>query len=439
MSLRPRSGVGPVAAVALAVALMAGGGVAAAARPAASRQAAGASRGAGTGARDSVLARVGRELITRRMVQQRIDELPEPYRTNYGTLDGRRQFLDRLIEERTWLLGAHKHGVDMRPDVRRQIDQTERDLVIRTYVNEVMAGNPAPTDSEARAQYDAHLADYKVPASLTLSHVLSKSESDARRVLAWARSGQDWKKLVSRFTTDSLTRTTGGTLGTVTREGLFTGLGPQPALAESAFALADARGAEKAAGALGGPWKSARGWHVVRIDEFRPESTRPFDQVRTVIMRQISQSRNQDYYRKRLDAEKAGLGFSIDSAAVNDFVAQKKTAQELFKEGQEAGPPTARIAAYQKLLKDYPDSDVSAQAQFMIGFIYSEELKDYDEADKAFHALLDHYPKAELAESARWMIAHMRTDEAPSFMNLEADSSAHATPSRGARRPSGRP
>jgi hypothetical protein len=354
-------------------------------------------------------------------------------------VDGRRQFLDRLIEERTWLLGARKHGVDTRPDVRRQIDQTERDLVIRTYVNEAMAGNPAPTDSEARAQYDAHAADYRVPGSLTLSHVLSKTEGDARRVLGWARTGQDWKKLVARFTTDSLTRTTGGGLGTVTREGLFTGLGSQPALAESALALASARGEEKAEGVIGGPWKSARGWHVVRIDEFRPESARPFEQVRNVIMRQISQSRNQDFYRKRLDAEKADLGFSIDSAAVEDFVAQKKTAQQLFKEGQEAGPPTTRITAYQNLLKEYPNSDVSPQAQFMIGFIYSEELKDYDQAEKAFHTLLDRYPKAELAESARWMIAHMRTDEAPSFMNLEADSSAHATQSRGARRPAGRP
>ena len=118
--------------------------------PAHAAKAAASKAAASRGGRDSVLVRVGREAITWREVQRRIDELPEPYRTNYGTVDGRKQFLDHLIEERVWLLGARKHGVDTRPDVRQQIEQSERDLVIRTYVNEVMAANSSPSDSEAR-------------------------------------------------------------------------------------------------------------------------------------------------------------------------------------------------------------------------------------------------------------------------------------------------
>ena len=223
----------------------------------------------------------------------------------------------------------------------------------------------------------------------------------------------------------------------MTRDGIFAGIGAQPALAESAFALATAPG--QGAGAIGGPVKTARGWHIFRIDGVKPESTRPFDQVRSVILRQLTQTRNQDLYRQRLADEKKSLGFSADTAAIADFVAQKKTAQELFREGQEAGAPTARIAAYRRLLQEYPDSEVSPQAQFMIGFIYSEELKNYDEAAQAFRALLKQYPKSELADSARWMIEHMRTEEAPPFMNLEADSSARVAPANDARRRSGKP
>ena len=166
--------------------------------------------------------------------------------------------------------------------------------------------------------------------------------------------------------------------------------------------------------------------------------TRPFDQVRNVIMRQLNQESNQDYYKTRLAEEQKTLGMSVDSAAIKDFVAQRKTAQELFKQGQEAGPPTTRIAAYRQLLQEYPDSDVSPQAQFMIGFIYSEELKDYDQAEIAFRDLIKKYPNAELVDSAKWMLEHMRTEDAPSFMNLDADSAARATPA-GARRPSGKP
>jgi tetratricopeptide (TPR) repeat protein len=282
-----------------------------------------------------------------------------------------------------------------------------------------------------RAYYDAHRADYLQPATVTLSHILLKTEADARRVKGFAKAGQDWAKLVTRFTTDSLSRVGGGALGTVTREGAFGSLGAQPALAESAFALGSH--------AIGGPYKTARGWHVIKVDTVRAETTRPFEQMRARIAQQLGQTRAQDFYKKRLAEEKAALGFTEDSTAINAFVSQKESAQELFRRAQEAGPPQARLDAYRQVVQEYPDSNVSPQAQFMVGFINSEELKNYTEAETAFRELLSRYPKSELAESARWMIDHMRTEEAPTFMNLEADSSAHAAPAAGAKRRSGKP
>ena len=380
---------------------------------------------------DTVLARVGGERITRAEVQQRLDELPEPYKGNFSTPEGRQQFLDRMLEERVWLLGARKSGVDRRPELRRQLEQAERDLLIRTYVNEIMAANPAPADSEALAYYDAHLADYRTPATVTMSHILLKTEPQARRARQRAGGREAWKQLVTAHSVDSVTRATAGALGTVTRDGHFAAIGQQSALAESAFAL----GTAGSPGVIGGPYRTDRGWHVIKVDAVKPESVRPFDQVKSLILRQLSQSRSQDFYKGRLAAEKSALKFSIDSVAVRDFLAQRKSAQELFREGQEAGAPTARIAAYRRLLQEYPESEVSPQAQFMVGFIYSEELRNHDEADKAFQELLRRYPNSELAESARWMIKNMRTEDAPAMMSVESDS-IRSAPSTGAR---GRP
>ena len=209
----------------------------------------------------------------------------------------------------------------------------------------------------------------------------------------------------------------------MTREGNFAAIGGQPALAESAYALGMRAPPAGGPGAIGGPFKTDRGWHVIKVESAKAESTRPFDQVRTLILRQISQSRTQDYYRARLAQEKVSLGLTVDSSAVKEFVSQKKTAQQLFKEGQEGGPPTVRIAAYRRLLEEYPDSEVSPQAQFMLDFIYSEELKNYDEAEKAFKELLRRYPRSELVESAHWMIDNMRSEDAPALTGAESDSS----------------
>ncbi len=369
------------------------------------------------GAADSnrVLVRVGAESITRGDVQRRIASLPEQFRSNYTTPEGRQQLVDRMVEEKVWMQLAIKDGVANRPAVKQQIDQQRRDLIIRTYLNDVMAASPAVSDSEARAQYDSHLADYRVPGTVTLRHILLKKEADAKRVLLAAKApNAKWDDLVKRWSVDTLTRATGGNLGTVTKEGQFAAIGPQPALAEAAFTLGD--------GKIGGPYKTDKGWHVIKVDTVKPETTRPFDQLKAIIARQLGSQRQQDYYKDHLDQARRSLGVKPDSAAIKSFVSQRKTAREQFNEAQALTAPQARIDAYEKLLRDYPDSEVSPQAQFMVGFINSEELKSYDAADKAFHELLRRWPKAELASSAKWMIEHMRSEEAPAFINLDADS-----------------
>lgn len=363
-----------------------------------------------------VLVRIGTETITRGDVQRRIDQLPEQFRSNYATPEGRQQLLDRMIEEKVWLQKASQAGVAARPAVKEQLDQQRRDLLIRTYLNDVMASNPAAPDSEAQAYYQAHLDEYRVPASATVRHILLRKESDAKSVLrlAGARNA-NWDALVKRWSVDTLTKQSGGSLGSVTREGQFASIGAQPALAESVFTLE--------AGQVGGPWQSERGWHVVKAEAIKPESVRPFEQVRQLITRQLNSQRSQDFYKSQLDGARKSLGVRPDSAAIGAFISQRKTPREVFNEAQTIQSPQARIEAYEQLLRDHPESEVSPQAQFMVGFIRSEELKDYEGAERAFRTLLQRWPKAELSASAQWMIEHMRSEEPPAFIPLEGEAS----------------
>ena len=180
---------------------------------------------------------------------------------------------------------------------------------------------------------------------------------------------------------------------------------------------------------------------MIKVDAVRPESVNPFEQMRPMIQRQISSQRAQDYYKSLLEKARKDIGVVTDSAAIRGFVSQRKGAREMFREAQEMQAAAERIAAFRAVVSTYPDSEVSAQAQFMVGFIYSEELKNYDEAEKAFRLVLSHYPKSELAASAQWMVEHMRTEEAPEFVTQGADSTAPkaAPPGRtkGARNRSG--
>ena len=402
--------------LALAIAVVAAGAVSAAPKPKKSAKSSKSAKATQpVNDSDRVLVSIGKDVITPRHLDARLQELPEQYRAQYSTPEGRKQLLDRLVEERVWLADADAHGVTRRPELLRQIEAQKRDLLIRTWVNEVMAKNAPPSDSEAKVYYDEHLQEWKTPANVTLRHIQSKSESDAKKVLSQARAkGADWDKLVKKHSLDTLTKANGGSLGTATREGGFAGLGPQPALVDSALAYPP--------GAIAGPWKTDKGWHVVKIENVRQETVRDFDQVRSFIVRQLGQERTQRYYRDHLTRIKEEYGVTPDSQAIRNWMSAKKTPREMFQDAQNAGDAPARIAAYRRLVDEYPDADVTPQALFMVGFIYSEEQKDYDQAERVFRELLQRYPKSELAASAQWMVDHMRTDEVPDFLN--ADSAA---------------
>jgi len=366
---------------------------------------------------DVVLVRIGNDTVTPRDLANRLQELPEQYRAQYTTPDGKQKLLDRLVEEKVWMRDADANGVTRRPDVIRQIEASKRDLLIRTWVNEVMAKNAPPSDSEAKVYYDAHKDEWKTPANVTLKHIQLKTQADAKRVLGLAKAkGADWDKLVKQYSADTLTKVNGGSLGTATRDGGFVGLGVQVALVDSAMALG--------AGKIGGPWKTDKGWHVVKVESVREESIRDFDQVRSFIVRQIGQERTQTYYQDQVTRLKSQYKVSPDSSAIKNWMSAKKSARDMFQEAQSAGDADTRITAYRKVVDEYPDADVTPQALFMVGFINSEEKKDYDAAERVFRELLQKYPKSELAASAQWMVDHMRTDEVPDFLHADSTGSA---------------
>ncbi len=66
-----------------------------------------------------------------------------------------------------------------------------------------------------------------------------------------------------------------------------------------------------------------------------------------------------------------------------------------------------------------PENERCDQAQFLIGFTFSEQLKDYDAARSAFSRLVENYPESELADDAEWMIENM---EIPIEEFIPADS-----------------
>ena len=118
---------------------------------------------------------------------------------------------------------------------------------------------------------------------------------------------------------------------------------------------------------------------------------------------------------KAWSVAKAKLDVSTDAAAIDSLVNAKQSAVDMFREAGEQAGPADRIRGYRRVAETYPDDAYAPQALFMVGFVESEENRDYDRADTAFRELIARYPNSELAVSAQWMIDNMRSDKTPEF------------------------
>ncbi|MCD6589189.1 MAG: tetratricopeptide repeat protein [Candidatus Fermentibacteraceae bacterium] len=78
----------------------------------------------------------------------------------------------------------------------------------------------------------------------------------------------------------------------------------------------------------------------------------------------------------------------------------------LAQESMGTDPETA-VVYFKLFLERYPENERCDQAQFLIGFTFSEQIKDYDAAREAFGVLVADYPQSELADDAQWMIDNM--------------------------------
>ncbi|MCK5833834.1 tetratricopeptide repeat protein [bacterium] len=116
----------------------------------------------------------------------------------------------------------------------------------------------------------------------------------------------------------------------------------------------------------------------------------------------------------QVDQEKASVLFKAIPIDGYYFAAQMALGKGHYKDA---------IEAYEKLLELYPNDAGNYKAIFLIGFNYSEYLKDYEKAKLYFERVLANYPECDLRPSAEWMLENMgKSPEDIEFIENEQPS-----------------
>ena len=151
------------------------------------------------------------------------------------------------------------------------------------------------SDEEIQSWYDQHKDQFTQPQRNRYSVIQTKTEADAKAVLAELQKGADFATLAKEKSTDIISARNGGDMGWMEE-------------ASTVPELKDAGLKEK--GQLSGVIKSSVGFLVARLDDVQPAQVKPLADVRNDIAAKVKQE-------KALDAYYA-LQQKVSDAASND-------------------------------------------------------------------------------------------------------------------------
>lgn len=244
------------------------------------------------------LARVGDSYITEPMfiaeMQRRGGQTPGQYQD----MVQKRALLDDMVLRRAMVNAAQNEHIDDDPDVGYLLDQA----LVNQYLQRSLRAQQQKivvTDAEVRAHYDAHAADYVVPARRRVAMIqLKVAESAGEEVwkAAEARAGEALGKarkldaavtnfgVVAReYSEDQASRYRGGMIGWIS-DGQLDRYRYDPVVLQAAVGLA-------AAGDVSEPLRGKDGVYLVRVVEVEPMRERQFEQLSTGIHQRLLQDK----------------------------------------------------------------------------------------------------------------------------------------------------
>lgn len=263
------------------------------------------------------------------------------------------------------------------------------------------------SDEDIETYYNEHPDEFLEPEKADVRHILCETASQARSVKRQLDRGADFEEMVQTYSTDRGTKNRGGRIGFVSRGRRIPYVGQSDEFEQAVFSLQP--------GETGGPIETEKGYHIIRIDSREEAYTKTLDEVRDEVRRKLLPERQREGADAAYEELKARYRVQIMGEEKEPEMG-RRTFDELFKLAEEAQAdekPQEAIEHYEEVMRRFPDHREIYKAQFMIGFVYSEMLANYDEAKVAFQAVLDQYPECDLADDARWMLENMGTNAVP--------------------------
>nr|WP_232286734.1 peptidylprolyl isomerase [Pelobacter propionicus] len=249
-----------------------------------------------------VLAEVNGKKITSGDFSREVKNLPEYLRAMATTPQGRKEMLDTMVIRELILQKASKDGLDKGPEIEEKLQELKKRLIVEAFLKKKVETDAQISDADLKKFYDQNIDKFKAGEQIRASHILVKTEKEAKEILAQLKGGAAFEELARKHSVDS-SSAKGGDLGWFGKGAMV------PAFERAALALKE--------GQVSDVVKSDFGFHIIKLTGKRPAGTRPFDEVKDQIKAALMPSKQQEIFQKIKDELKKSAKITVKEDALN--------------------------------------------------------------------------------------------------------------------------
>ena len=218
-----------------------------------------------------ILATVNGQPLT----QLDYDQLIQQYRPEARAMaqQNKGRFMRELVLQELLAQEGKRIKIEADPAIQSRLKIQKNSTIARAVVQKYIEEKGNVTDDRIRKHYDENKASYTEDAQVSASHILVKTEDEAKEILKELKAGKDFAELAKAKSTGP-SGPRGGDLGTFGRGRMV------PAFEKAAFGLK--------VGEVSEPVKTQFGYHVIKVTNRSEAAPKTFEQVQEDIRRTLT-------------------------------------------------------------------------------------------------------------------------------------------------------
>lgn len=217
-----------------------------------------------------------------------------------ATVQERLDLVNQMSDAIIFAEAAKHEGLDTRKDVAFQIKWHTIQILVQAYMDKISATWDM-SDKAARAYYDSHKEEFVEAPAAKARQIMTDKENAAMDAMMELYRGKSFEEVAGEYSRDPNTFDNGGDLGWV-EKGTMT-------------EAVDKVLSEAPIGQVMQPVQSDYGWHIIKVEERRPERQMPYEEA----YQEVVQRLQRHYIKEEIKSLKQKYEVKVNEEALENI------------------------------------------------------------------------------------------------------------------------